>query len=80
MPPRVHSCIQCRAELPVSYATDATGVGDATDVTCPSCGVEYRAEPADEGVRVYPQGSQQSLTELRLDTLRDFAEQNGLNA
>lgn len=89
MPPREHSCIQCRSGLSVSDVSDGSGVfdvGDGSDasdvrnVTCPSCAVEYRAEPAEEGVRVYPRGGEQSLTELRLATLRGFAEENGLVA
>jgi hypothetical protein len=65
MPPSIHSCIRCNARLPLA--------GDI--VECPECRQGYRIEPAKRGVRVYPLGSDLSLTELRLETLHEWAEE-----
>ena len=86
MPPSEHSCIRCRTELSVPRVSDVPDDGDATEVpedtnaTCPQCDAGYRVEPADRGVRVYPVEGQQSLSEMRLATLREYAAEQGLVA
>ena len=64
MPPSVHTCIECHARLPL---TDS-------EIECPDCERKYLVEPAERGARVYPLGSDRSLTELRLGTLHEWAK------